>query len=80
MSGSGWERAKNEWEWVKNEWEWAGVNGSEWECMGVGRSTVWYNLFYYCVFLSCHLHIQKESAFCDCLTVKELLAQDRRNI
>ena len=33
MSGSGWERAKN-------EWEWAGVNGSEWECMGVGRSTV----------------------------------------
>ena len=40
MSGSGWERAKNEWEWVKNEWEWAGVNGSEWECMGAGRSTV----------------------------------------
>ena len=50
MSGSGWERAKNEWEWVKNEWEWVGVdgsgwewvgvNGSEWECMGVGRSTV----------------------------------------
>ena len=43
MSGSGWERAKNEWEWVgvdRSGWEWVGVNGSEWECMGVGGSTV----------------------------------------
>ena len=27
-----------------------GVDGSKWERMGVGGGTVWYNLFYYCVF------------------------------
>ena len=88
MSGSWWKKAGNEQEWVKNKQKWVGVDGSEWEwregaweCIGVSGSTVQYKPFYHCVlFLSCHIHTQKESTFCDCLTVKELLAQDKRNI
>ena len=32
-----------------------------------------------CVF-TCHIRAKSESTLCDCLTVKELLAQDRRDI
>ena len=29
---------------------------------------------------TCHVHVKSESTFCDCVTDKELIAQNRRNI
>ena len=38
------------------------------------------DLLYNCVFLSCHIHRLSESTICNYLNVKELLAQNRRDI
>ena len=58
---------------VPNEWGWMGVGESAWELVREQFSIIHF-------IIVCHMHIYKESTFCDCLTVKEFLAQDRHNI
>ena len=50
-----------------------GVSVSGWEWVGARFSITHF-------IIACHIHMYKESTFCNFLTVKELLVRDRQNI